>query len=126
MPGDLVRIVVQPESHDRRGVSVVGEVGFLERVDGPWAYFVGIHPDGRRSGSGTLPIRCLERESTPSWVRAKELHDERQAKSREASDAHQVWHAEKMAELSAKHGLSVEKLDEVYSDVWQVREGCKS
>jgi hypothetical protein len=112
--GDIVRVVLQPSD---MLAHIVGEVGYIDNMSTTHAMFNGLRLNGSRSGCGSVNLNCLELETSPNWRLAKEILDANLAQRLvESKERTERYHA-RMAELSAKYGISVENIEALYSDI---------
>ena len=112
--GDIVRITRQPKGWYP---AVVGEVGYIEDLIETRASFRGLRIDGSMGANGMVPLDCLEHETSPQWVRAKEIRDAESARSLAKSKERKARYEAQMTELAAKYGISVENVWALKSDI---------
>lgn len=112
--GDLVRVARQPDDMLPR---IVGEVGYIDALNETHASFNSIKLDGSMSGCGSVKLDCLEHESSPHWVKARELRKAEAERSYAESMARTERYHARITELSAKYGISVENVKALYSDI---------
>jgi len=126
--GDLVKVVKQPPNQH---VHLVGEVGFIDEIadckegDIPYAQiqtlrlerpsFAGGHSS--LGGCGAVPLDCLKPETQQCWIDAKRKHDEHIAEVRAEGEAFSRHVNEGIAKIAEKHGLSVEEVETISSEV---------
>ena len=96
---------------------IVGEVGYIDELNETHAGFNGLKIDGSISGCGGVKLDCLELETSPHWKKAKELRDAEAERSFAEGMARTERYHARMAELSAKYGISVENVKALYSDI---------
>ena len=116
--GDIVRISRQP--HDLL-VQVVGEVGYIEEIKGEHSVFVGLRRQGGLSGSGTVPLSCLDPEPDPLWPPLKAQHEAHVETLVAESRAFNQRLHEKEVELGTRYGIAPEAVQDIYktiSDMW--------
>lgn len=114
--GDLVRVSRQPEGMI---VHIEGKVGYIDELhqNGTHALFTALKVDGTLSGSGTIPLDCLELEGAAHWKVAKGIHDADLEKRIRESVARSERYAAGIAEIAATHGISAQKVEEISQSV---------
>jgi hypothetical protein len=102
--GDIVRIVKRFEL----GPDVVDHVGFIDELGHRCATVQLLCLDGSPSGLGSIPLDCLELETSERWTRAKARHDEVSAARSRAHNARlQRWH-QHVAKVAERYCVSVD------------------
>jgi hypothetical protein len=112
--GDLVLVARQPKDMI---VRIVGEVGVIESLTSTYASITCLKLDGSMSGGGGVLLDCLEHEVGPHWMRAKEIWYAKFEQLKAEGIAQTERYRARMAELSAKYGISVENVKALYSDI---------
>lgn len=109
---DLVKVFRQPpkEPHDLVGVVGVvisppknGAVAVLE-----------ISKEGNESGSGPVPIDCLQICDDPEWVQAYAHYQVKYKQQVEAASAFQKAMIDKKYDLAQLYGLSIQHIEEIF------------
>lgn len=118
-PGDLVRVIRQPENQH---VRLLGEVGFIDELlevgsCGTYAQIQTLCLDSFLGGYGGVPVSCLEHEHEQCWVEAKRKYDEHLAEIHAVGTAFSNHVRNGLAEIAKKHGISVEEVEEISSEV---------
>jgi len=112
--GDIVRVTRQPVGLLPR---IVGEVGYIEGMTDTYASFNGLKLDGSISGCGSIPLDCLEPETSTQWKLAKETRYANQARDLSKGLERGERIRSGIAEVAAKHGLSVGTVEVIYQEV---------
>lgn len=111
---DVCRIVRQPSNQI---VKLVGEVGFIEEILDDWANIQTLKLDGSIAGVGSVPLSCLEKETDPRWLKAKELRDQYLNQlMAEGLERGKCWQ-NKLAEVAERFSLTKEKVETIYSEL---------
>lgn len=112
--GDICRIVQQPFNQI---VKLVGDVGFIEETLGDYANIQTLKLDGSLAGAGSVPLSCLQKETDPRWLKAKELRDQKfDQLMTEGLERGKRWQ-NKLAEVAQKNSLTKEQVETIYSEL---------
>lgn len=112
--GDVCRIVQQPTNQI---VRLVGDVGFIEEILGEYANIQTLKLDGSIAGAGSVPLSCLQKETDPRWLKAKELRDQYMDKlMAEGLERGKRWQ-NKLSEVAEKNSLTKEQVETIYSEL---------
>jgi hypothetical protein len=122
---DIIKVVkpiagVPPE--------VVGKFGFIEDNEGlvqgvqHWIIII-LDGDGTPFGNGPVPESAIELTEDPAAKVAVDIFNEQIKKLTEGVKVNIVEINKGLEGLSKKHGLSVAKLREIYTDVFEVTKG---
>jgi hypothetical protein len=111
---DLVLVARQPKDMI---VRIVGEVGYIDSLTSTHAGITCLKLDGSMSGAGRVQLDCLEHEVGSHWMRAKEIWYAKFEQLKAEGIAQTERYHARMAELSAKYGISVENVKALYLDI---------
>lgn len=112
--GDVCRIVQQPTNQI---VRLVGDVGFIEEILGEYVNIQTLKLDGSIAGAGSVPLSCLQKETDPRWLKAKELRDQYMDKlMTEGLERGKRWQ-NKLSEVAEKNSLTKEQVEAIYSEL---------
>jgi hypothetical protein len=115
---DIVRVVEQPKNQI---VGLVDEVGYIEEIQGEYANIQTMYPDGRRSGCGSVPLKCLAPEPGEQWKRAKEKIEAADAKYLAEAEAYSARWNDNLAKVAAKYRVSVETARAIHEELASFR-----
>lgn len=108
--GDLVRVARQP---NEMNVHIEGQVGYIDELDpnGTHARINALKVDGTLSGSGTVPLDCLELEGAAHWKVAKGIHDADLERRSLEHAARAKRYAAGIAEIAYDYGISTHEVE---------------
>lgn len=122
---DIIKIVkpisgIPPE--------VVGKFGFIEDNEGlvqgvqHWVVII-LDSDGSPFGNGPVPESAIELTDDPTAKLAVDIFNEQIRKITDGVKVSMIEINKGLETLSKKHNLSIAKLREIYTDVFEVTKG---
>ncbi len=109
---DVIKVAIQPRN---QSTSLSGERGYIEEISGDFATIQTLSVTGRGTGCGTVPLNCLELETSQIWRDAKTLYDAGRVRFEAEILAWQKQRADKVAQVAKAHGITPAQALEIYA-----------
>ena len=109
--GDTIRVAKQPSN---QWVGIVGEVGVIDEIKDDYAQIDTFDlKRQKQSGSGSVPIDCLEPYSDSRLRAALETREREMAATLAACEARQKKWSELVRKVATENGISCELAEKV-------------
>jgi hypothetical protein len=123
--GDAIKITAPFKGSKK---DFIGKFGFIEEdaglIQGVKHYIVILlENDGIPFGNGPVPISSIELTDDPIALNAYKIFNENIKKIMENTKSQAIDIDKGLEELSKKHNLSIAKLREIYTDVFELTKG---
>ena len=119
---DIVRIIDKPSNQWMNGL--VGKVCFIEEIEGDMAIVCSFEPDGRTTGTGSVPLSCLAIETSKEYADGFLLYESRLNTNVLIMEGNIKRIEDLSKSIGEKYGLTGKQVIEIYDEYGSKRESA--